>query len=56
MTPEDKLEKLQKRYEVLEKLIEHISHGRCKIEWQDNVVIIAIIKFEGAEKEVKITK
>ena len=35
--PEDKL---QKRYEILDKLIELLSHGEAKIKWADKVIVL----------------
>lgn len=34
--PEDKL---AKRYEILDKLIELLSHGEATIEWADRTII-----------------
>jgi len=48
--PEDKL---AKRYEILDKLIELLSHGKATIEWTDKT----IIKVEEIDpKDSKITK
>ena len=48
--PEDKL---SKRYEILDKLIELLSHGQARIEWVDRT----IIKVEEIDpKDSKITK
>ncbi len=48
----DNLEKLQKRYDILDRLIELLSHGQATIKWA-NGVIVAI---EKIETESKITK
>jgi hypothetical protein len=48
--PEDKL---SKRYEILDKLIELLSHGKATVEWADKT----IIKVEEIDpKESKILK
>jgi len=48
--PEDKL---AKRYEAIDKLIELLSHGKATIEWADKTVIIVE---EIDAKDSKITK
>jgi hypothetical protein len=46
-------EKLQKRYEILDKLLELLSHGKASVEWADKT----IIKVEEIDpKDSKITK
>ena len=45
-------EKLKQRYELLDKLIEIISHGECKIKWAD----FKIVEIEDIETKAKITK
>ena len=45
-------DKLQKRYEILDKLIELLSHGQATITWCDHY----IIKVEKIETDSKITK
>lgn len=48
--PEDKL---QKRYEALDKLIDLLPHGKCIIHWADRTVV----KIEEIDaKESVITK
>jgi len=48
--PEDKL---TKRYEILDRLLEVLSHGKATIEWADHT----IIKVEEIDaKESKINK
>ena len=48
--PEDKLEK---RYEALDKLIDLLPYGKCVIHWADKV----IVKIEQIDaKESVITK
>jgi hypothetical protein len=45
-------DKLQKRYEILDKLIELLSHGEAKIKWADKTITVV----EDIETESKITK
>jgi len=33
-------DKLQKRYEILDKLIELLSHGEARIKWADKVIVL----------------
>jgi hypothetical protein len=51
--PEDKDDKLLRRYEILEKLLSFFSHGQARIKWADKT----IIEIEEIEvKNNKITK
>ena len=45
-------DKLAKRYEILDKLIELLSHGSCKVTWADKV----IVKIEKIETEAEINR
>lgn len=45
--PDDKKDR---RYEILDKIIEIFSHGTCKIKWADKTIV------EIEEVEVKQTK
>lgn len=45
-------DKLQRRYEILDKLIELLSHGEATIKWADRT----IVSIEKVETESKITK
>lgn len=45
-------DKLIKRYEILDKLIEIASHGQAVIKWTDRT----IVSIEKIEIESKITK
>ena len=47
-------DKLQKRYEVLDRLLDLLSHGSAKIKWADGVVVL-VEKIETPEN-CKITK
>ena len=42
----------KKRYEILDRLIDLLSHGECKIKWADGV----IIKIEKIQSEAEIKK
>ena len=33
-------DKLQKRYEAIDKLIELLSHGEARIKWTDRIVVL----------------
>ena len=46
--PDDKT----KRYELLDKLIELLSHGEAKITWADKV----IVKVEKIQTEAEISR
>ena len=45
-------DKLAKRYEILDKLIELCSHGQATIKWADRIIVVV----EKIETESKITK
>ena len=49
MSEEDRL---KRRYEILDKLIEILSHGEAKITWADKV----IVKVEKIQTESEIKK
>lgn len=49
---ETREERLVKRYDILDRLIELISHGEAKIKWADKTIIVV----EDIETESKITK
>jgi hypothetical protein len=33
-------DKLAKRYEVLDRLIELLSHGEARVKWTDKVIVV----------------
>ncbi len=43
-------DKLAKRYEILDKLIELLSHGQAVIKWADRIIVVV----EKIETESKI--
>ena len=45
-------DKPQKRYEILDKLLDLLSHGSARIKWADGVVV----SIDKIETESKITK
>lgn len=45
-------DKLQKRYEILDKLIEILSHGEATIVWCDRH-IVKVTKIDAKESEIK---
>jgi hypothetical protein len=49
--PEDKL---QKRYETLDKLVELLSHGEARIKWTDRVIVV--VEDIKTPENCKITK
>jgi len=42
----------EKRYEILDKLIDILSHGQATIKWADRI----IVEIEEIETKSKITK
>ena len=45
-------DKLSKRYEILDRLIEILSHGEAKVKWADR----RIVEIEDIETKAKVTR
>jgi len=47
----DKEDKLKRRYEILDKLIEVLSHGEAKVKWANHTIVL--VEKIQTEAEVK---